>query len=189
MSAGDPAACGSSPGLCSQQLVVVGGALVVVLSVSDDRGQAFAHQSFCDVAGEGRERERENAFHISGVSNERERARAQSPPWANGLSWTERSPISTGTCLESVIHANYTGQSWRRMAAFGTLVSSQAPSKLVSAALMRPERLSGFRKATSCDTTAVTRSHQMSWSSFEPPGGWRIIRTQTFRSVAPGFRI
>lgn len=57
MSAGDPAACGSSPGLCSQQLVVVGGALVVVLSVSDDRGQAFAHQSFCDVAGEGRERE------------------------------------------------------------------------------------------------------------------------------------
>lgn len=77
MPAGDPAACGSSPGLCSQQLVVVGGALVVVLSVSDDRGQAFAHQSFCDVSGEGREREREgeNAFHISGVSNERERSK------------------------------------------------------------------------------------------------------------------
>lgn len=44
---------GSSPCLCGQQLVVVGGALVVVLSVSDDRGQAFADQSFCDVTGRG----------------------------------------------------------------------------------------------------------------------------------------
>lgn len=40
-----------SPGLCSQQLVVVGGPLVVVLSVSDDCGQAFADQSFCNVTG------------------------------------------------------------------------------------------------------------------------------------------
>lgn len=47
----DLASRGSSPGLCSQQLIVVGGALVVVLAVSDDRGQAFADQGFCNVTG------------------------------------------------------------------------------------------------------------------------------------------
>lgn len=43
-----------SPCLCSKQLVVVGGALVVILSVSDDRGQAFADQSLCDVTEGGK---------------------------------------------------------------------------------------------------------------------------------------
>ena len=51
---------GPSPCLCGQQFVVVGGALVVVLSVPDDGGQAFAHQGLCNVSeagGEGGERD------------------------------------------------------------------------------------------------------------------------------------
>lgn len=45
----------SSPCLCGKQLVVVGGALVVILSVSDDCGQAFTDQCLRYVTG-GRER-------------------------------------------------------------------------------------------------------------------------------------
>ena len=49
----------SSPSLCGKQLVVVGGALVVILSVSDDCGQAFTDQSLRYVTGgEGEKRER-----------------------------------------------------------------------------------------------------------------------------------
>lgn len=41
----------SSPCLCGKQLVIVGGALVIILSVSDDCGEAFTYQSLCYVAG------------------------------------------------------------------------------------------------------------------------------------------
>lgn len=41
----------SLPCLCGKQLVVVGGALVVILSVSDDCGQAFTDQCLCYVTG------------------------------------------------------------------------------------------------------------------------------------------
>lgn len=56
---------GSSPRLCGQQLVVVGGALVVVLSVSDDCGQAFTDQSFCDVTGRGERQEKQRQLATS----------------------------------------------------------------------------------------------------------------------------
>ena len=50
-----------SPSLCGKQLVVVGGALVVILPVSDACGQAFTDQSLRYVTvgrgGGGRERE------------------------------------------------------------------------------------------------------------------------------------
>ncbi len=48
----------SSPCLCGKQLVVVGGALVVILSVSDDCGQAFTDQSLRYVTGGQERRER-----------------------------------------------------------------------------------------------------------------------------------
>ena len=40
------------PCLCGKQLVVVGGALVVILSVSDDCGKTFTDQSLRYVTGE-----------------------------------------------------------------------------------------------------------------------------------------
>lgn len=46
--------CESLPCLSSKQLVVVGGALVVILPVPDDRGQAFTDQRLCNVAEGGR---------------------------------------------------------------------------------------------------------------------------------------
>lgn len=49
----------SLPCLCGKQLVVVGGALVIILSVSDDRGKALTDQSLCYVTGESGERDRE----------------------------------------------------------------------------------------------------------------------------------
>lgn len=44
----------SSPGFCGKQLIIVGGALVVILSVSDDCGEAFTDKSFCYVSGRRR---------------------------------------------------------------------------------------------------------------------------------------
>ena len=38
-----------SPCLCCQEFIVVGGSLVVVLSVSDDCSQTFTHQRLCYV--------------------------------------------------------------------------------------------------------------------------------------------
>lgn len=56
----------SSPSLCGKQLVVVGGALVVILSVSDDCGQAFTDQSLRYVTGGKRgEREKERKREIT----------------------------------------------------------------------------------------------------------------------------
>lgn len=77
---------GSSPGLCRQQLVVVGGALVVVLSVSDDGGQAFAHQSLCDVAG-GDERTETRSTLAALATNPSLGQRAQLDPEISGFDW------------------------------------------------------------------------------------------------------
>lgn len=53
----------SSPCLCSKQLIVVGGALVVILSVSDDRGQAFTDQSLCYVTVEKERKKQKDYFN------------------------------------------------------------------------------------------------------------------------------
>lgn len=46
----------SSPCFCSKQLIVVGGPLVIILSVSDDGGEAFTDQSFSYVTGNRKDR-------------------------------------------------------------------------------------------------------------------------------------